>query len=114
MSCPLKFTPSLSGSPSPRWRSRQLPGSGTHLSNQLTHSITSKISDLKKRAVIHELVLTELTQGKSPIRRGDGITCQLKDGRTEGFTVPISVCSTSGFPIAAARAPMRLARMGGN
>jgi len=56
---------------------------------QLTHSITSRIADLKKRAVTHELVLTELTQGKSFIRRGEGIACQLNDGKTEGFAVPI-------------------------
>ena len=62
---------------------------GTFLGfTQLTHSITSRIFDLKKRALIHEKALNELSSNKSSIRRGEGIECKLNDG-TPGFAVPI-------------------------
>jgi len=62
---------------------------GTFLGfTQLTHSITPRISDLKKRALVYEKALNELSSNKSSIRRGEGIECKLDDGTT-GYAVPI-------------------------
>ena len=56
---------------------------------QMTHALTGKLTSLRERAAVNDQVLDQFRKGTiKPMRRGQGVTCQLSD-RSVGYAVPI-------------------------